>query len=122
MKFYSHPVSVVTLLAILFLASPAMADDTAFGGSGSAPMPIGQSEIEMVSERVSIKGSSIGDPQWGGTWNVECEFVFRNTVDRPIRLNVGFPFPIFDEEHGADAVIIHPRSLRSSKNDGVRTP
>ncbi len=88
----------ITLLAALLFASPVFANDTAFGGSGSTPMPIGQSEIEMVSERVSISGSGVDDPQGGGRWNVECEYVFRNAADRPIKLSVGFPFPTYDEE------------------------
>lgn len=94
----------IALLFTLFFALPALADDTAFGGDGSAPMPIGQSEIEMASERVSIAGSAIGDEQGGGRWNVECEFALRNTADRPVKLSVGFPFPTYDEEFGAFSI------------------
>lgn len=104
MKFLSHFVSVATLLVAPFLASPAFANDTAFGGSGSAPMPIGQSDVEMVSERILIKGSAIGDQQGGGRWDAECEYVFRNTSDKPVKLSVGFPFMSYDEERDAVSV------------------
>lgn len=87
----------VVMLAATLVSSHAYADDTAFGGGGSSPMPIGNQDIEMVSERIVIRGNDIGDERGDGRWNVQCDFVFRNTTDKEVDLEVGFPFPVKDE-------------------------
>ena len=91
----------IPALAILILFSSlscALANDTAFGGSGSAPMPIGQTEIEMVSEHIVIEGKDIGNEKGEGRWDVTCDYTFKNTSGKEISLSVGFPFPVYDEE------------------------
>lgn len=99
-------------LISLFIAVPAFANDTAFGGSGSSPMPIGQSEVEMVSERIVISGHDIGDERAEGRWDVSCDYTFRNTSDKPVKLKVGFPFPVIEEE---DSPVSLPKGVKEIK-------
>lgn len=82
---------------ILFLTT-AHADDTAFGGSGSAPMPIEKTDIKMVDEHVVIKGQQIDKENMQGEWKVSCDFTFENTTDKDLQVSVGFPFPIYEQE------------------------
>jgi len=89
--------SLLCVFILIALAWPARADDTAFGGRGASPMPIGQAEIEMVSESVVISGSDL-EGGGEGRWNASCDFTFRNTSDKSIKLSVGFPFPVREDE------------------------
>lgn len=92
-------IAFMMALAFIFCACPAVhANDTAFGGSGATPMPIGQPEIAMVSERIVINGVDIGDERGEGRWEVSCDYTFRNTSDKAVKLTVGFPFPVNEEE------------------------
>jgi hypothetical protein len=100
-------------LVITFPTTVALANDTAFGGSGVSPMPIGQSDVEMISENIVIKGTDIGNERGEGRWEVSCDYAFRNTSDKPVKLTVGFPFPVNDEE-GAVSV---PRGKKAGAGD-----
>jgi len=88
---------LILSLAVLLLALPARADDTAFGGSGGSPMPIGEPRVEMAAEKVLINGRGL---EGGGEarWDVSCDFTFKNAGDEAIKLKVGFPFPVREDE------------------------
>jgi hypothetical protein len=106
-------ITAFVLLASLLIVPSAFADDTAFGGSGSAPTPIGQPDIEMVSEKVVINGHDVGDERGEGRWNVSCDFTFKNTSDKPIELKVGFPFPVREE----DGAVSIPKGRKAGRGD-----
>lgn len=93
---------LVFIIPILSITA-SYADDTAFGGSGSSPMPIEKTDIAMVNERVHIEGNQIDKENMQGEWKVSCDFTFQNTTDKPLTLNVGFPFPIYESEGNVTA-------------------
>lgn len=84
-------------------ASLAYANDTAFGGSGASPMPIEKTEIKMVDEHITITGHEIDKENMQGKWNVSCDFTFQNMTDKPITLDMGFPFPVYEKEENITA-------------------
>lgn len=88
----------IILIIFFFQINLAIADDTAFGGSGSSPVPIEKNEIKMIDEVVRIIGHQIDKENMQGDWQISCDFTFQNMTDKPITLNVGFPFPIYEEE------------------------
>jgi len=81
--------SSLSLLGLCLLISSqiARANDTAFGGSASAPYPIHTDEIRMVSEDITIK-SNASD----GSWIYICEFRFKNVSRKTVNLLMGMPF------------------------------
>ena len=86
--------ALVTLILSLFFISLSHANDAAFGGSGALPMPIKESRIAMVSEKITIDGSHLSQENMSGRWHYRCEFNFLNTANKSIDLTMGFPFPI----------------------------
>jgi hypothetical protein len=74
-------------LSFLFSSQNAHANDTAFGGTASAPYPIHTKEIRMVSEDITIK-SNANDNSWIYT----CDFTFKNVSNKPVKLLMGMPF------------------------------
>lgn len=94
-------------LLALGIAWTAGANDSAFGGSGAHPYPIEFTDVEMVRERVALKLIGLD------RWEVSCLFVFRNVKDKPVTVQMGFPFPEADGE--GDLAI--PRGYRAPKAD-----
>ncbi len=95
---------VLVLISILSsISCIASANDSAFGGSGSLPMPITNSDIAMVAEQIEITGSDLQNPQKEGRWNYSCKFSFKNHSSSTQTLQMGFPFPI-NNDLGAIAV------------------
>lgn len=70
------------------------ANDTAFGGSGSLPIPISQPDIQMVNERIIISGRKLNHAAMNGSWNYHCTFTFQNTRNEAVAITMGFPFPV----------------------------
>lgn len=91
------------LFIFMLTYSLAHADDTAFGGSGSTPMPIEKNEIRMIDEHIVINGNELDKENMQGEWKVSCDFTFKNMTDKVIALDVGFPFPIYEEEENITA-------------------
>ncbi|MEZ4265737.1 MAG: YARHG domain-containing protein [Myxococcota bacterium] len=88
-------VPLTVIAALLALASPALANDGIYGGSGSLPMPLTSTEVAMIEEHVVLR--------WDAkhrAWNVTCDFVFENTSAEPVSLTIGFPFPVVDPDAG----------------------
>lgn len=104
----------IALLSSLILA--AHANDTAFGGSGASPYPIEQPNIKMVAEKIVISGQDLNKENKEGAWNYQCSFLFKNNLNCSISLQMGFPFPIWDEEMGNVAV---PTGHQSKKGGAL---
>lgn len=104
---------LIALISFVWIA-PTWANDTAFGGSGASPMPIEQSAVEMVDEHVVIEGVGLNREDYAGKWGVTCDFTFRNTSDKPVKIRMGFPFPLREDEgpvtipHGKKASVGDP--------------
>lgn len=86
-------------LVILLLSCPlaALANTGVFFGAGSQVIPIKNNKVQLVKEHVSIKLRIDEESgKWGTPFfpraDVEAEFVLKNTADKPVKLQVGFPF------------------------------
>lgn len=82
------------LFALMFLtATPAFANDASFGGSGANLMPLKNTDVAMVHERIEMVAEGNGT-----AWDVTVTFTFKNTSKKPVELTMGFPFPVNDLE------------------------
>ena len=93
-------------LSFLFSSQSAHANDTAFGGTASAPYPIHTKEIRMVSEDITIK-SNASD----GSWIYICEFRFKNVSNKTVNLLMGMPFS--KRTKSDDEMITVPRGAKA---------
>jgi hypothetical protein len=57
-------------------------------------MPIEQTAVKMVSEKVTMTGNQIDNQ---GRWQFNCDYVFQNTTAKPLQFLMGFPFPVYDD-------------------------
>lgn len=85
------------LFFILFFSKSVLANDTALGGSGSLPIPVSQPDIKMVKEVIIISGKQLNNSEWNGSWHYSCDFQFKNTLNKEIKVSMGFPFPVNNE-------------------------
>lgn len=88
----------------LSLITTLQANDTAFGGTGATPYPIEQPNIQMLSEKITISGRDLNNPTMNGSWFYQCDFLFKNNHHEPLTVQMGFPFPVDNEEFGNIAV------------------
>lgn len=90
---------ILLLIAVMTFipAFLAHADDTAFGGSGAAPMPIKQTDVAMLNEQIVISGHEINRPDMKGEWKYNCEYTFKNETNSSHTFQMGFPFPVDDQ-------------------------
>ncbi|WP_298627245.1 YARHG domain-containing protein [uncultured Legionella sp.] len=82
----------------LSFSTEIAANDTAFGGEGSLPIPVSQPDIKMVNEVILIKGKNLNNSEMNGSWHYSCDFKFKNTLDNELNVSMGFPFPVYNEE------------------------
>jgi hypothetical protein len=71
------------VLSLLLAAHPASANDASFGGTGADLVPLKETRVQMRSERIVLR--------YEGDWVVEANYVFFNTSQSDIKLQVGFP-------------------------------
>ncbi|WP_131782932.1 YARHG domain-containing protein [Legionella gresilensis] len=92
----------ITRLTLLSLGTviTAQANDTAFGGTGASPYPIEQPNIKMAAEKIIITGHNLNKENRSGFWDYQCSFLFENNLNKPITIQMGFPFPVNNEEFG----------------------
>jgi len=83
------------------------ANDTAFGGTGVLPIPISNDAIAMQNEKIVIKGHDLGQGGFHGRFVYHCDFVFKNETDKVQTLQMGFPFPVSNEEEA----IAYPKGV-----------
>ncbi len=107
---------VILLMASLILIShpsPARADDASLGRKGETVWPVNDSQVEMVSEEVTVTVSA-------GRSRVDCGFTFKNT-GTATRVLMGFPEmkPPPDREGFGDDTALH--DFRTFV-DGVELP
>jgi hypothetical protein len=93
------PILKCWLLLCLMGATPCVvANDTSFGGSGASPFPMQNATIEMLNEKITIVGQGLNQEGAKGRWDFSCDFTFKNTTNNDVKLRVGFPFPVSNEE------------------------
>lgn len=76
-------------LASLLVARPGLADDTAVGRDADGVYPIGNADVEMAAEEVTIRLPSEGDDEYSA--EATCVFTFHNTSPQPVDVLMGFP-------------------------------
>ncbi len=86
---------MLTVTLLLFLPNPisgrrALADDSSMGRNAEGVFPIGDTEVEMVAEDVTIRLLS-RDGQATGQAEADCRFTFHNTSSEAVEVLVGFP-------------------------------
>lgn len=83
------PLSALALS--LLLAAPAWANDGAFYGQGSTVFPVQDDAIALDTEvlRIEHGGPAVG--YYVRHWNVDVTYRFRNTTDKPVTVQMGFP-------------------------------
>jgi hypothetical protein len=86
---------ITVILSALFLPNILSANDGAYGGSGSAPKAIMQNDVQFVEEHVVITGKNLATGPYGmstsdGEFLVTCDFTFKNTSDKPVKVTMGF--------------------------------
>ncbi|CAM2949602.1 YARHG domain-containing protein [Legionella worsleiensis] len=101
---YCKTSALLVVLILLLFSTGVMANDTAFGGEGSLPIPISQPNIKMVEEVIIITGTNLDSSQMNGAWHYSCDFNFQNTLNAQLSVSMGFPFPVYDEESSVIAL------------------
>ncbi len=79
--------------ALILLCGGAGANDTSFGGEGSALMPISNDQITMADEHIVLDGVPATDFPALQEWHVTCTFHFKNESKAVQKVTMGFPFP-----------------------------
>lgn len=87
--------------ATLCVATPALANDAAFGGQGAALFPVKETRVKMAAEDIRLRyvpyTSSYTDsegkkqPFKSWRWQVEAHYTFTNPTDQEVALQLGFP-------------------------------
>lgn len=97
---------VFLLFILCSISIIGYADDSAFGGSGAAPMPINFNQAEMVQEHIIIQGHHLDTPAMYGhsdaIWDYNCNFLFKNITNKPLTFTMGFPFPVPEADAGEE--------------------
>lgn len=88
-------------------ANVASANDGVYGGNGTHPMPLTTGDVEMVEEHVVLTFN-----HERRAWEVRCDFWFENKSDQTVKLQVGFPFPVYNPDHGDISV---PKKAKEPK-------
>ncbi len=104
---------IISSVLLWLLSIHAEANDTAFGGNGSLPIPISNEAIGMISETINISGENLQSLTNEGRWLYQCQFTFKNFTSSKQLLQMGFPFPVYNEE---EAVAI-PQGSKSQPGD-----
>ncbi len=77
---------LLVLVAMSAVADLAAANDTAFGGSAAALVPIEQTDVQMRSERIVMTAHPVEV-----RWDVSARYEFVNHGTEAVKLQVGFP-------------------------------
>ncbi|MEC9072701.1 MAG: DUF4424 family protein, partial [Myxococcota bacterium] len=71
-------------LSAIFIMTPALANDFAFGGEASQLQPLEETRVSMAAEDILMELK-------GDQWWVTANYRFKNGTDAPVKLKVGFP-------------------------------
>jgi hypothetical protein len=87
----------------------AFANDSEFGGAGADLVPLSEQQVEMRSEDIRLSAG-------GDEWSVEASYVFFNTADAPVKVQVGFPEFRCESDEGIDCAGVAFRGLETRVN------
>jgi hypothetical protein len=83
-------------LAILLLATPALANDSTFGGTGSDLVPLQEKRVRMAAEDIVLELKP--DKKKTLRWFADATYTFENPTAQDLTLTVGFPEQFCPEE------------------------
>jgi hypothetical protein len=111
-------------MLLFFCPNAGLANTGVFFGAGSQVIPIKNNDVQLVKERVSIKLRVDEDAgKWGTPFfpraDVEAEFVLKNTTDKPIKLQVGFPF-LDLQGFGDEKLVLSKLNFQAKDTDAER--
>ena len=94
----------------IFFANHSFANTGVFYGSGNQVIPIKNNQIQLVREKVDIKLSiNENSGRFGASFlpwaNVTAIFYLKNTTNKAVTLQMGFPF-LDLKMHGAEKVVL----------------
>jgi len=99
------------VFALLLLNSTSVfADSANVGGTGNTVKMLNNEDVQMVSEVINLtvgsepKISDVYGEVFGGYINVEVEYLFKNTSDKAVNVQMGFP-----EECGGSCYMDDPQ-------------
>ena len=81
---------IVVVLMVLSLTPVASANDASYFGRGASVFAYKENRIKMVSEHIKIRRTR-NKSATGHGWTADCTFVFENTEDVPVTIQMGFP-------------------------------
>jgi hypothetical protein len=81
---------LVWMACVLGLAGSAQANDSSFGGSGSALVPLREARVVMAWEEITLEHRH--DPRVGAlAWFVDARYELHNPTAEAITLQIGYP-------------------------------
>ena len=92
-----------------WVPSVAFANDSEFGGAGADLVPLSEQQVEMRSEDILLSAD-------GDDWSIEAKYVFFNTADKPVKVQVGFPEFRCESDEGVDCAGVAFRGLETRVN------
>jgi hypothetical protein len=89
------------LVGVWLVAAPAWANDFSFGGAGADLVPLEETRVQMVSEDIRLEYGLDPDTnrRFREQWKVKAQYVFKNTSQKAVTLQVGFPELRCDQEY-----------------------
>lgn len=83
--------SLAASLLALALITPAHANDGAFYGTGATVFPVQDDAIALDTEQLTIRQAGPTADYYVDHWQVEVVYGFRNTTDKAVTVQMGFP-------------------------------
>lgn len=87
MNYRAHRLILALLLTVI--GAIHHADDAGYDGDGGTVFPIRHSEIAMTHETIAIRIDREAPPFY---WQVDVTMHFANRSDKPVSVQMGFPF------------------------------
>lgn len=85
------PLAPGLIAALALFTAPAHANDGAFYGQGATVFPVLDETIALESEVLAIEQGGPAVGYYVDHWKVEVTYRFRNTADRYVEVQMGFP-------------------------------
>jgi hypothetical protein len=101
----------VFIIAFVIPLLSLHANDTSFGGAGGLPVPVKETNVKMVDEKIVLQGHELNTTNFRGKWRVICDFTFENTSNMPLAFKMGFPLPVIGEESAVSIPAGHKGDL-----------
>lgn len=106
----THLVRALFALAFSAMPVPAVANDTAWGGTPGNLFPIQTTDVAMVEEHVVLR---LNSATW--SWDVRVEFTFKNVSAKDVKVRMGFPFGVLENKD--ETPYATPKGVKDVENN-----